>query len=95
MMMNDSLLPRIRIELEGIRQYTEHAFLQNNEELSKMVIDEIERQLQLNWVQDKIRLSVELCIKEAIDDVSNNYKLKSAITELIGDSIEKLIKEPK
>jgi len=86
---------RIRIELEGVKQSVQHMFNQNNEELNKMVMDEIDRQLQLEWVQDKIRWSVESCIKEAIDDISNNYRLKSAITGLIGKSIEKLIKEPK
>lgn len=92
---NDSILPTLRIELDGIRSSVKHIFLQHNEELSNMVMDELDRQLQLEWVQIEIKGAVESCIKEAIDGVANNYRLKSAITDLIGEAIEKLIKEPK
>ena len=84
-------LPVLRIELEGIKQNIAHMFNQNNDELNKMVQETIESQLTEDWVQGEINQAVRSCMKSAIEDIANNWKLKNAITELMVDSIEKTI----
>lgn len=83
--------PRIRVELEGVRQNITHLFNENNDKLNEMVIEEINRQLTEDYIVSNIQRCVSDCIEKAVDDVANNYKLKTAITNIIAESIEKLI----
>ncbi len=83
--------PVLRIELEGLKQNIATMFNQNNDELNKMVIETIENKLTAEWVQAEINSAVEYCIRNAIKEVSGNWKLQAAITELISENIEKLI----
>lgn len=84
-------IPRLKIEIEGIKRNIVHAFNQNDKELSIMVMKTIEETLNAEWVQNEINHAVNLCIKNAIADISNNYTLKSSITSLISESISKLV----
>ncbi len=84
-------LPVLRIELEGVKQNIAHMFSKNNDELNKMVQETIASQLTEEWVQGEINQAVRDCMKSAIEDIANNWKLKNAITELMVDYIEKII----
>ena len=84
-------LPVLRIELEGVKQNVAHMFAQNNDELNKMVQETIAAKLTEEWVQTEINRAVDNCIKSAIKDIADNWKLKNAITNLMVDSIEKTI----
>lgn len=85
--------PRLKIEIEGLKQSVVQIFNQNNQELSDMVTKTIEDRLKSEWVQDQINLAVEQCIREAISNVSNNYELQRALTNLISASVAELISE--
>ena len=84
-------IPLLRIELEGLKQNVTMMFNQNNEALNKMVLDTLEKTLTEKWVQEKVNQEVTNCIEAAIKEISNNWKLRSAITDLISSSINELV----
>lgn len=86
-------IPRLRIELEGIKATVAHMFAQNQDALLEMISETLERTLNQEWIQEEINREVENCIRKAIADVSNNYNLRSAITNMVADQVDKLLSE--
>jgi len=85
--------PVLRFEMEGIKHTVQHMFNEHNNELSRMVTNEIEQQLSQEWLQLEITKNVSTCMEKAVKDVSNNWKLQNAITNLIGDAVAELVEK--
>ncbi len=77
----------LKIDIEGLRHSVMHIFASHTRELQEMINKSLEEKLQLSWVRDEINLSVENCIRSAITDIANDYKLKTAITRAISDQL--------
>jgi len=86
-------IPRLRIELDGIKQSVIHMFNQNNEELNNMIIAEFDKQLTSEFVQLEINKAVSECIRKSISGVTSDWNLQQAITRMISDNIAELIKD--
>ncbi len=84
-------LPRLRIELEGVRQTINHMFGQNQDALLGMVSESLEKTLNQEWVQEQINAEVEKCVRKAISNVSDNHDLRSAITNMVAEQVTKLV----
>ena len=84
-------IPRIRIELDGVRQTVQHMFGQSSDEFKQLILDEIEKQLTTEFIQAEIARAVSGCLKSAIYDMTNNYNLKCAITSELSDAVVKVI----
>ena len=85
-------MPKLRIELEGLRQNVAHCFNANNDELNALVIDTIEKTLTAEWVRAEVQKSVNGAVKAAVEDVANDYHLKQALTTHVSEAIASLIK---
>lgn len=83
--------PVLRIEIEGVRQTVAHALVAKEEAINKMVLKSLEDQLTEDWVTDAINSAVKQCLVKSIDQVSDNWALRDAISKLIGESIRKLV----
>jgi hypothetical protein len=84
-------IPRIHIELEGTRRTIQAAFLDHDNDMSKMVQDSIEKTLTKGWVESEIQDQVNKMIRSAIEDITNNYELKRAISDLVANRITEVI----
>lgn len=88
-------IPRIKIELEGIKHSVQSMLGSSNDELERMIVQTIDSTLTEDWVREQIQFAVRTCIKEAIDNVATDYRVQRAITEQISLAIEKMVKPKK
>ena len=85
----------LRIELDHIKS-TVHMMLQDrSKEMQQMITESLNRTINEDWVQDSIDKAVKTVINEAIGELTNSYKLKTAITDLIDDAVVKMVKNTK
>ena len=80
-------LPILRIELDGVRSNIAHMFNANNNELNEMVKASLDKTLTHAWVAERIDFNVRECIRQAVEGISNNYELRTAISEAIVDQV--------
>jgi len=83
-------IPRIHIELEGIRTSIQHMFMTKNDELNNLICNELEKTLSAEWVKESIRVEIEKIVKEAILNIKGNFLLKQAITDSISENLVKI-----
>lgn len=86
-------IPRLRIELDSVKQVTHHMLMTNQSELNDMVLQALEKTLNQEWVQEQIQEQVNMAVHQAIANVSNNYPLKQAITDLIATQLRERVQE--
>jgi len=87
--------PILRVDLERMKSSISHMFNVENTELQEMVSAELARQLNLECVQALIVEYTRECVHAAIKDLTGNYRLKAAITNMIADMItERLTNDP-
>ncbi len=86
-------VPILRIELEGVRSSVVTMLQDRNDELNKMIAQEIDATLKLEWVQEKISYVVKEMIGKAIDKVSNNYQLQDAIASLVSNAVTEMVQK--
>ena len=84
-------IPRLHIELEGVRSKIVTLLSDHNNMLGKMVTKTLEETITEEWVQQKINVAVRQCIEKAIKSVSDNYTLQIAIKELVSEQIARLV----
>ena len=82
----------IKFEVEHIKDKIAMAFSDRNDEIQKMVIDELERQITTERVQKSIEDSVSEAIDSVISSIGDNYRIKSAISKVIEDVVIDSIK---
>lgn len=86
-----STLPIIKIEIEGLRRQVCSGLLGINDEINKYVMKSLEKQMTEEWVIVEIDNAVKECLKKAIEGIANDYRMRSAMTELVSNVIaEKL-----
>jgi len=88
-MMN---IPTIRIELQGIRETVQAMFAGSNNELTERITETLERTITEDWVQSRINEEVAKCINKAISNLSDSYTLQTALTKIIVERLENIIK---
>ena len=86
-------MPRINIELEGIRQNIQHMFSKNQGDLMEVISKTLEETLTEEWVKHRIKVEVAACVENAIKDIANNYELKNAITKTIVANLTPLFED--
>lgn len=79
----------LNIELDGVKHSVRHLLETHNNEMSKMVKEEVERQITQDWVQDEIRSGVTECIKEVTKSLTNDYRLRDALKTVMIDQLLK------
>lgn len=84
-------LPRLTIQLDGIKQNVAAMLAQSNNEINEMVVKTIEEKINEGWVQEEINQAVVSCLKKAIANVANDYALQQAITRSVSQEITKMI----
>lgn len=87
--------PVLKIELEGVRQAVAHALVSREESINKMILQSLEEQLTEDWVVESINAAVKQCLVKSIQEVSDNWTLRGAISKLIAESVSKLVQGDK
>lgn len=86
-------IPRLRIELEGVRATVATMLAHHNDDINKMVISSLNEQLTQEWVQTEIDQAVVQLLRKSISEISSNWELKQAITKLVGEAIAKMVND--
>ena len=84
---------RLKIELEGLKTSVQHMFNDHNEELNKYIIEQVNSTLTEEWVKESVKKQVNICVQNAVNDISENWALQSAIKNVIGDHVAGLINQ--
>tara|TARA_Y100001951_G_scaffold104787_1_gene117810 strand:- start:38159 stop:38413 length:255 start_codon:yes stop_codon:yes gene_type:complete len=79
----------LKIELDGVKHSVRHLLETHNSEMSKMIQEEIERQITQDWVKHRIRQSVTDCINKSIDSLADNHRLREALKTVMIDQLLK------
>ena len=82
--MNNTI---IRIEIEGLKHSVATMLSDRNEEINKMIIEEMDRQVNEEWIQSCIQKEVRSALKRAVEGIADNYRVVSAIQEVMGQAI--------
>lgn len=89
-MMSDYMnIPTIDIDLKGVKASIKHAFNQHNDELNKLIQLKLDQTLSQEWVSHMIGLKVEEAVRNAIGNLTNDYRLRRTITSAIVDQIQR------
>jgi len=80
-------MPMLKIEIEGLRYSVIHAFDGHNKDFSEHVADTLEKTLTEEWVKKSVQEAVNECIKTAVKNISGNYQMQRAITDLMSDKL--------
>ena len=75
-------IPRIRVELEGVRRAV-MSMLSENDELEQLVNETIRARITDDWVKGEIERAVESCISKAISGIADNYEVQNIIRQAI------------
>ncbi len=87
--------PILRIELEGVKQTLAHHLGTHNQELSDMIIAELDAQLTEEWIQKEIHETVKNVIQHSIHNLVNDYNLRLTITAAVSDAVVKIVQGDK
>ena len=82
----------MQFSIDCMKHTVQQVFTERNEEFSKMVTEELDKELNLGMVQFKIREQVRLLVDNAIKEIGNSYKLRTLVTNIIEDSLVNVIK---
>lgn len=77
----------LRVEIEKLRETVCAAMAGQREELQQMVYDQLEAELQTENVHQLIEQSVRTLVESAIKDLTDNYRVKSAVQDLLADQL--------
>jgi hypothetical protein len=84
-------IPRIRIEMEGIRAGVIHHMGQHNDEFNDMVKDALDRTLTEEWVKASIQDAVNKTVQSAINGLGDNWELKQAVSNALGKALSRMV----
>lgn len=88
-------MPIITIEIDRLRQGVHAMLIDHNKELDKYVQHVIDTQLNQEWVMHQIDREVKQLIENAISEISQNWRLKEAITDVVANALADKFKESK
>lgn len=90
-------VPLLRLELDGIKEQIGSMIVDRNQEITSMILEEINKQITEEWVFNKVRGEVRKALEHAIDGIADNYRVTSAIRDQLGEYIADKIffEEPK
>lgn len=88
-------LPIIRLEIESLKRSISHMMSVSNNELDDLVKQSLERTLNAEWIIEEVDAAVNKVIKESINNLTNNYKLRSVIEDAMAMSIIEKFKDVK
>lgn len=84
-------IPRLRIDLEGVRTSINTMLIQHNDDINKIVIDSLNKQITEDWIQSEIDNAVKIALKKSIEGIATQWELREAISNLIAKSVAKMI----
>lgn len=84
-------IPRIRIEVEGVRRQVQTMFANWDKEFSEIIQKEIEETLTQEWVMEQIKTEVVNAIHKAIRGISENWEIRKAIENVVNDAVLKIV----
>lgn len=56
-----------------------------------MVKNELEKTLSEDWIKHSIQKAVNQTVQNAIDGLSNNYRLKEAVTDALSKAVSDMV----
>jgi len=86
-------LPVLKIEIEAVRTQVSTLLTDRNNEINEHIVKSLKNQLSEDWVIAEIDAAVKRCLKQAIEDISNNYQMRNAITDLVAGIIAKKLSD--
>ena len=88
-------IPRIRLDVEGLKHSVVHCFNEHSLELGKIVQEELDKVLSKESIQKEIENQVLCCVNQAIKNISQNWTLVNHIETEMANQIVKRLKESK
>ncbi len=82
-------IPRIRIEIEGMKESIQQALAVHNEEFNTMIHEAVDKSFTVETIQAKIEMQVAKALDNAIDNLSKSYQVKTIITDIVLQSLVK------
>jgi hypothetical protein len=73
------------------RLTVQQMLFRENSVINAMIIKSIEEQLTLEWVQSNIDHTVRTLLQKAIEEVANDYTLRSVITETAAKAVSAMV----
>lgn len=86
-------IPRIRIELEGVKSVVSSMLTHHNSEINDLITKSIESQINAEWFVEHINVTVKNMLENAVTDMSSNWELRRAISNLVSSSVAKMISD--
>lgn len=86
-------IPRIRIELEGVKSAVSSMLTHHNSEINDLITKSIESQINEEWFVEHINVTVKNMLENAVTDMSSNWELRQAISNLVSSTVAKMISD--
>lgn len=82
-------IPIIRVEIDHFREKLCQAMMLHGETMNEMIAASVEKALDPDVIQARIDKAVGLAINKAIDELADNYAVKSTIQAIINSALTK------
>jgi hypothetical protein len=82
-------IPIIRVQIDHLRESLQNAMMLHGEELNKMIAASVEKALDVDVIQSRIDRAVDVAINKAIDEMADNYAVKSTLQAIINSALVK------
>lgn len=83
--------PMIHVEMEGIKHSVMHYFADHSDEMNAMVQETLAATLTEEWVKTQIQQAVNKTITNAINNLGDNYVLRTAVDAALGKALAEMI----
>jgi hypothetical protein len=80
-------MPIIHIQLEGIREAIQYAFLQRSDEFNAGVEKALNKVLSVEYIEAKIENEVTKAVDNAIKSLSENYVIQQIVREIVSKAL--------
>ena len=84
-------IPIIRVEMEGVRAGVLHHMRLHNAEFDAMIQETLSQTLTEEWVGVSIQENVNQCVQSAIDNLGDNWQLRNAVSNALGEALANMI----
>lgn len=85
------LNPILKIELEGLKASVCQHLGQHNEAINGLVKESLDKTMTEEWVKTEIQKAVDETVRKAIINLSDNWRLKSAIEDALAKAVSKMV----
>lgn len=80
-------MPIIRVQIDSMKESLQQAMMLHGDQMNEMIAASVEKALDPDVIQARIDRAVEVAINKAIDEMADNYAVKSTIQAIINDAL--------